>query len=232
MTPARIVPAGDASLIVELAARIDSDVNARLIGLARAIREAAIQGVVEVVPAYGSLAVYFDPLKVDAEGLTPHIEELLEKPAAATTHVEPRVITVPVCYGGSFGPDLGVIAAFAGLSEADVVLMHASTSYRVFMLGFLPGFAYLGTVNPRIAAPRRDMPRARVAAGSVGIAGGQTGVYPFETPGGWQIVGRTPIRPCDFTRAAPFLFAPGDHVRFEPIEAQEFDHLESSAAGS
>lgn len=229
MTPApRIVPAGDASLVIEFEELIDPRVNARVVALAQAIRDTALPGVLEVVPAYRAIAVYFDPLRTDADRLTPSMNALVSVPVRAPrsgTHA----ITVPVCYGGSFGPDLSTVAAFAGLSEPDVVGVHVATRYRVFMLGFTPGFAYMGIVNPRIAAPRRETPRVRVPAGSVAIAGRQTGVYPFDSPGGWQIIGRTPLRPCDFTRSMPFLFAAGDQVRFQPIAADEFARI---AAGT
>lgn len=228
---ARVVPAGDASLVVELEERIDPDVNARVVSLAASIRAAAFVGVLEVVPAYRSLAVYFDPTRTDAARLTHAMNAVLAAPAPRA-RAEKREILVPVCYGGEYGPDLAVVAEFAGLSDDDVIGMHAATAYRVYMLGFLPGFAYMGEVDPRIAAPRRQTPRPRVAAGSVAIAGGQTGIYPFDTPGGWQIIGRTPLRPCDFTRPAPFLFGPGDRVRFQAIGAAAFARLTGDAAGT
>jgi KipI family sensor histidine kinase inhibitor len=135
------------------------------------------------------------------------------------------VITVPVCYQGELAPDLPAVAAFGGLTAAEVIRLHTRVVYRVFMLGFLPGFAYLGPVNPRIAAPRHASPRVRVAEGSVGIAGGQTGIYPMESPGGWQLIGRTPARPFDLTRNPPSLLAPGNRVQFHAIERAEFDRL-------
>jgi len=128
-----------------------------------------------------------------------------------------------VCYGGEGGPDLADVAAFAKLSEADVVRVHMDAAYRVFMLGFVTGFAYLGTVDPRIAAPRRHTPRLKVPIGSVGIAGAQTGIYPAVTPGGWQLIGRTPLKPFDPNRPEPFLMRAGDTVRFYPITQAEYD---------
>jgi inhibitor of KinA len=135
---------------------------------------------------------------------------------------------VPVCYGGEFGPDLAAVAAFGGVAAADVIRLHAARTYRVYMLGFVPGFAYMGTVDERIAAPRRAEPRPRVPAGSVGIAGSQTGIYPSSTPGGWQLVGRTPIAPFDLSRARPFLFDAGVSVRFHPIEPAEYARLRNA----
>jgi len=137
-------------------------------------------------------------------------------------------VRVPVCYGGQFGPDLADVASFSGLTEAEAVRLHASRIYRVFMLGFVAGFAYMGTVDERIAAPRLPTPRVRVPAGSVGIAGVQTGIYPVSIPGGWRIVGRTPFKPFDLGREQPFLFKPGDAVQFYPIEAGEYARFENA----
>ena len=134
-----------------------------------------------------------------------------------------------MCYGGELGPDLTVVAAFSGLSEAEVIAVHAESTYRVYMLGFLPGFAYLGSVDERIAIPRRESPRLRVPAGSVGIAGRQTGVYPLPAPGGWQLIGRTPTRLFDLARAEPFLLRPGDQVRFAAVSESEFRRLSRGA---
>ena len=132
-------------------------------------------------------------------------------------------VRIPVCYGGELGPDLAAVASFARLPEADVVRRHAAGAYRVFMLGFVPGFAYLGIVDERIAMPRHASPRVRVPLGSVGIAGVQTGVYSAETPGGWQLIGRTPVKPFDPSRDDPFLMQAGDTVQFYPIDRDEYD---------
>jgi inhibitor of KinA len=140
-------------------------------------------------------------------------------------------VRIPVCYGGEFGPDLSAVAAFGHVAEEEVIRLHASTPYRVFMLGFVPGFAYLGLVDDQIAAPRRATPRVRVPRGSVGIAGAQTGVYPAETPGGWQLVGRTPVKPNDPIRKEPFLMQPGDVVQFYAIDRAEFDRLQLGKPG-
>jgi inhibitor of KinA len=218
----RIVPAGDSALIVEFDERIDPDVNARTIACADAIEAARVAGVRDVVPTYRSVAVYFDPLRTDSRALTDCLEREAAKPGKAGLTVRPAV-RIPVCYGGELGPDLAGVASFAGLAETAVIDVHAAGSYRVFMLGFVPGFAYLGVVDARIAMPRRATPRVRVPAGSVGIAGAQTGVYPSETPGGWQLIGRTPVKPFDPARDEPFLMKAGDRVQFYPIERAEFD---------
>jgi len=136
---------------------------------------------------------------------------------------EGRLLDVPVVYGGEYGPDLAVVAAHAHVSEEDVVAMHAEVAYHVYMVGFVPGFAYMASVDPRIALPRRATPRQRVPAGSVAIAAGQTGIYPIETPGGWHLIGRTDVRPYDPQRAEPFLFRPGDQVRFHAVDRLAFE---------
>jgi inhibitor of KinA len=221
----RIVSAGDSAVIVEFAARIDPAINARAIALAEAIDRAQIAGVRDVVPAYRSVAVQFDPLRTDAEALLERLEREAAQPvppaAAATAPVR-----IPVCYGGDLGPDLAALAAFARMDPDAVIAAHAARTYRVFMLGFVPGFAYLGSVDERLAMPRRTTPRVRVPAGSVGIAGVQTGIYPLETPGGWQIIGRTPVKPFDPDRAEPFLMKAGDAVQFYPVDRETFDTME------
>jgi KipI family sensor histidine kinase inhibitor len=222
----RVVAAGDSAIVIELADRLDPVVNQTAISLADAVRAAQIAGVRDVVSTYRSVAVYFDPLRTDYQGLV----ERVTREAGQTTAVEPgspRPIRVPVCYGGELGPDLGAVAAFAGLSEAETVGLHASRTYRVFMLGFSPGFTYMGPVDERIAMPRLPVPRLQVQAGSVGIAGFQTGIYPASTPGGWRIVGRTPIRPFDLDRADPFMFRPGAAVQFYPVEIAEYASFEA-----
>lgn len=226
-TAIQVVQAGDASVVVELEARIDPVVNGRAIALAQAIRLAAVPGVRDIVPTYRSVAVYFDPLRTNYAELIGRLHVEAKRCEDAAIEDRPP-IAVPVCYGGELGPDLPAVAAFAGLSADQVVAIHSGSTYRVFMLGFLPGFAYMGVVDPWIAAPRHATPRVRVPAGSVGIAGPQTGVYPAETPGGWQLIGRTPLKPFDLGRPAPCLFAAGDAVRFVPIDRSEFDRLARS----
>ncbi len=211
-------------LVVEFEERIDLAINARAISLARSLQVSPIRGVRDVVPAYRSVAVFFDPLRTDYNALLDRLERdaawSVQEPAE---HRQP--IRVPVCYGGEFGPDLPSVARFARITEDEVVAMHAAGTYRVFMLGFVPGFAYLGLVDPRIAAPRHSTPRVRVPLGSVGIAGVQTGIYPAETPGGWQLIGRTPLKSFDMTRPEPFLMKPGDSVTFLPIDRAEYERL-------
>jgi inhibitor of KinA len=224
----RIVPAGESVLILEFEERIDPVVNATTIACAEAIQAAAIGGVRDVVPTYRSVAIYFDPLRTDTDALLERITHEAETvgPGAPAAHDPLRI---PVCYGGDLGPDLPQLAAFAKMTADDVIQRHAGTIYRVFMLGFVPGFAYLGMVDPAIAMPRRATPRVRVPMGSVGIAGIQTGIYPAETPGGWQLIGQTPVRPFDAAREDPFLMKAGDAVQFYAIDRAEFDRLKAAS---
>jgi inhibitor of KinA len=223
-TAFRIVPAGDSTLLVQFENRIDPVVNARAIGLAHAIEAAAIAGVRDIVPTYRSVAVFFDPLRTQVDGLVREIEREAGRPAEVASD-PPTPLRVPVCYESDCGPDLGDVARFAGMSTDEVVAIHTGATYRVFMLGFFPGFAYMGVVDDRIAAPRHSTPRVRVPKGSVGIAGRQTGIYPSDAPGGWQLIGRTPIEPFNLARSSPFLFKAGDSVQFVSVDRAEFERL-------
>ena len=217
-----MVPAGDSVLVVEFEERIDPVVNARAIAVSDAIQAAGLSGVRDVVPTYRSVAVYFDPLRVDYDRLVAVLEREVAQPVPDVS--APRVpLRIPVCYGGDLGPDLDAVASFAKMSAEEVVRLHSAGIYRVFMLGFVPGFAYMGIVDERIAAPRHSTPRVRVPIGSVGIAGVQTGIYSAETPGGWQLIGRTRVKPFDPSRAEPFLLKAGDAVQFVQIDRSEYD---------
>ena len=218
----RVRPAGDAALVLELPARLDPETSARIVAIAAAARAQCGALIRDAVIGYHTLTVYFDPLGVDARWLETQLQEIAAdvQPGADVTGA---TIEVPVCYGGSLGPDLPYVAEQAGCSEEQVVALHTSREYRVFVVGFVPGFAYMGPVDPRLGLPRRSNPRTRVPAGSVAIAAGQTGIYPMETPGGWHLIGRTQIRPFDESRVEPVLFRPGDRVRFRGITRQAFD---------
>jgi inhibitor of KinA len=218
--PLRILPAGDSAWSIELPERIDAGINARAILIARGVEGAGLP-VTDVVVGYRAVMVYVDPLSDDAAG----VEERLREIAATVSTDETApgaLVQVPVCYGGPHGPDLGELATFAGCSIDDVIALHLGRDYRVFVVGFVPGFAYMAPVDPRIAAPRRASPRLKVPPGSVAVAAGQTGVYPAETPGGWNLIGRCPVKPYDDARAEPFLFHPGDTVRFYRISESEY----------
>ena len=218
----QIVPAGDSAVFIEFEDRIDPAINRRVIAVARAVEAAHLPGVRDVVPTYRSVAIHFDPLRTDYHALVARAAREAEQVAAGTV-LDGVLHRVPVCYEGDCAPDLASVATASGLSTADVVALHAGRPYRVFMLGFVPGFAYMGSVDTRIAAPRLAVPRVNVPRGSVGIAGSQTGIYPGDSPGGWSLVGRAPVAPFDAKRPEPCLFAPGDNVEFYPIGRTEYD---------
>jgi inhibitor of KinA len=218
----RIERWGDSAVTVEFEERIDPEVSARVVALAEAIERLAVGGVRDVVPTFRSVTVYFDPLKTDQAGLMKQLETEAGN-LVTVTSTPLRVLRIPVCYGGEYGPDLQVVAAFAGTDESEVVALHARTTYRVFMLGFMPGFAYMASVDPRIAIPRRASPRVSVPAGSVAIGAAQTGIYPSDGPGGWHLVGKTPLKPYDPGRRDPFLLKAGDAVQFYSIEAADYE---------
>jgi KipI family sensor histidine kinase inhibitor len=220
LTPPRVLPAGDRALVVEYGATIDAQVNARVRGLAATLDATALPGIIETVPTYRSLMVHYDPLRLAVSDLE---RILLTADAGLLDEAVPerRTVEMPVVYGGEFGPDLADVAAHHGLSEDDVVAIHAASDYLIFMMGFMPGFPYLGGLSPRIATPRLSTPRTVVPAGSVGIAGQQTGIYPTDSPGGWRLIGRTPVRLFDTARTPPVLFEAGDYLRFIPVSARE-----------
>lgn len=214
MIAAEIRAAGDSAVVLRLGASIDPAVNARALGIARRVRERGPDALLDLVVGFASVTAYFDPLRIDAPAVESLLREAAAEPVDPSSGDAPPVV-IPVTYGGADGADLGEVAAFAGLSEADVIARHLGREYRVFMIGFLPGFPYMGTVDPRIAMPRRETPRVSVPAGSVGIAGGQTGIYPVESPGGWRLIGRTTTALFDPANASrPTLLQPGDRVRF------------------
>jgi inhibitor of KinA len=216
----RVRPAGDSGWLIELPDRIDAEINSRAIQIARAVERARLP-VADIVVGYRSVMVYVDPLAADPGAVERRLQEIAAEPPE-TGSATGASVEVPVCYDGGYGPDLEDIAAFARCTVEEVIERHLAVEYRVFVIGFVPGFAYMASVDPRIAAPRRSSPRLRVPAGSVAIAAGQTGIYPADTPGGWNLIGRCPIRPYDPGRAAPFLFHPGDTVRFTRISESAY----------
>ena len=222
---------GDDALLIRLGAGIDDATNRAALDLAAALRAAGLPGIRDIAPAYASVCLRYDVAAWSA-GAAPQgafariaarVGTLLDaapgsNPALATG--EP--VEIPVCYGGECGPDLDAVAAHARLSVEAVVARHAQADYRVAMLGFMPGFPYLLGLDPALCMPRRATPRTRVPAGSVAIGGAQTGIYPRELPGGWQLIGRTPLMLFDASRAGPALLRPGQRVRFRVIDAAQF----------
>ena len=227
-----IFPLGDSALTIEFGQVIDREVNKRALALFRQLKSLSLPHLTDVVPAYGSLTVYYDTValleetggeKTAFEAVSEIVRQLLEGEHLSQVDISPRHIRVPVCYAARCAPDLEALADEKGLTPQEVVHLHTSGTYRVYMLGFLPGFAYMGEVDERIAMPRKDKPQ-RVAAGGVGIAGRQTGIYPLASPGGWQIIGRTPLKLFHRKNEHPVLFSPGDTVTFYSITEDEFAH--------
>ena len=216
----RFLPAGDAALLVELGNEISEAVNSRVRALDATVSRAAIPGVIETIPAYCSLLVQYDPLEINYAQLEQLLAELAANSASAPA-VEMPIKEVPTIYGGDYGPDLSDVAAAHNLAPEDVIAIHSGTVYTVYMLGFSPGFAYMGNVPDSIATPRLAAPRTRVPAGSVAIAAQQTGVYPQSTPGGWRILGRTNLTLFDPLRDPACFFQPGDRVRFVAVKTFE-----------
>jgi len=215
MTPAwpRILPAGDQALLVEFPPDVSLETNARVLGADAALQ--ALPGVVETVPALRSVLVVYDPLRTAFDALAEQAEACARAARPAATDGG-RLHQVPVVYGGAVGPDLEAVAEACGLAADEVVRLHSEPIYRVFMLGFAPGYPYLGLLPPPLRLPRRASPRVRVPAGSVAIADAFAGIYPQETAGGWHVIGRTPLRLFDPDRTPPSLLSPGDRVRFVP----------------
>jgi len=207
---------GDRSLLVEIGEKISADVNRRVQELMLRLQQANLPGVCELAPSYRSLLVVFDPLTIAPEKLKAAITDVAARPGGSELP-QAKLITVPVFYGGDYGPDLEWVAGHLGISTEEVIRLHTETVYRVYMIGFTPGYPYMGELPAALAVPRRSTPRTRVPKGSVGMAQRQTGIYPVESPGGWQIIGWTPIELFDPKRQMPSLLEMGDRVKFESV---------------
>ena len=218
-------PAGDLALVVELGDAISPEINRRVRSLTDALEEGSIPGVFDFLPTYRSVLVYYDPLKATSGEVRDSIERLLESAEVTDTGAR-HIVHIPTLYGGDMGPDIAFVAQHNGIDEREVVHIHSGADYLVYMMGFSPGFAYLGGLDERLATPRLQSPRTEIPAGAVGIAETQTGVYPMASPGGWQLIGRTPLKLFDPARERPVLLSAGDYVRFVPINSrQEYDDI-------
>jgi inhibitor of KinA len=225
---ARYLPVGDKAVLVEFGSEISPDINRQVHAFDRAVAYLGLPGVEECVPTYRSLLVYYDPATVSYERVVLALKDLEARVGAFGDTSRGQRVEVPVTYGGEYGPDLEYVARYHHLSESDVIRLHTSRDYHVYMIGFVAGFPYLGEVPDEIATPRLSTPRLRVPAGSVGIAETQTGIYPCEAPGGWQIIGRTPLRLFDVEQSPPAAMRPGDTVKFTPIDKHGFQRLRES----
>ncbi|MGD8963626.1 MAG: 5-oxoprolinase subunit PxpB [Desulfobacterales bacterium] len=220
---ARFRTAGDRGLLVEYGDVIDPAVNNKVRSMAIAIEDNPLNGVTEVIPTYRSLLMIYNPVMTDPAEL----QKLLETLEARLGDIQippPRTVEIPVCYGSEFGPDIDTVADTNQLSVSEVIALHCEPEYLIYMVGFTPGFPFLGGLSEKLHTPRLETPRTLVPEGSVGIANNQTGIYPIASPGGWQLIGRTPVKLFAPERDNPFLYQAGDRIKFKPISAEEYAH--------
>ena len=218
---------GDCAVTLQIGNEISEQVNREVVNALAAIRRADISGVCELVPTYTSICIHYDPAVLSYEALRNALKLVKVDPIEEKSDQEERIVEIPVCYGGEYGPDLKFVAEHNGLTAEEVVRRHSNGQYLVYMLGFLPGFAYMGGMDKTIACPRLISPRTKIPAGSVGIAGAQTGIYPLSSPGGWQLIGRTPLKMFAIDgEQTTFALSAGDRVRFVPITEEVFREME------
>ena len=217
----KILTVGDCGVSVEFGQEINLDINHRVTALKMLLKEKGIPGIVETIPTYCSLLIEYDPMVIQYDELVNNLKVLVNQ-LRGIRLPEKRVVEIPVAYGGEYGPDLKEVAETHGISEEEVIRLHSEPEYPIYMLGFVAGFPYLGGMNKAIATPRKKTPRLKIESGSVGIAGEQTGIYSVESPGGWQIIGRTPIKLYDPERERPVLLEAGQYIKFKAITGEEF----------
>jgi len=218
------IPSGDCAIIIKAGSEISEEINGTVRKLLVIIEKQKIKGIIDFIPSYNELMVCYDPLSINFKELLIVLRSL-ETEIENTELPQSLVIHVPVLYGGESGPDIEEVSDFSGLSMEEIVKIHSSDSYLVYMLGFTPGFCYLGGMDERIATPRKQSPRLKIPAGSVGIADKQTGIYPIESPGGWQLIGKTPLRLFDPSKKPEFLISAGDRIKFYPVTEDDFKNL-------
>lgn len=221
--------AGDTGLIVEFGKKIDPDINNRVRAMQRALKKQTIKGIKEIIPSYTSLLLIYDPLQTDFQNLINLIEDI-EKNLDTSQIVPGEVVKIPVCYGDDLGPDIENVEKSSGLSRDEVIKLHCEPEYLIYMIGFTPGFPFLGGLNEKLFTPRLKTPRVSVPKGSVGIANNQTGMYPIASPGGWQLIGQTPLNLFALHRKNPFLYKAGDRIKFIPVSKKEFKRLKDMEA--
>jgi len=222
----RLLPSGDSSIVIEFGDKIDPELNKKVRFMFLSMIEANIPSVTELIPTYRSLYVQYDPLTTCLEELKKQLLKVISR-LDEVTFPPPRTVEIPTLYGGDYGPDLELVAEHNKLTPDEVVKIHTSMDYLVYMIGFTPGFAYLGGMSNMIATPRLETPRLKVPAGSVGIAGEQTGIYPIESPGGWNIIGKTPIKLFNIKTDPPSTLQSSDYVRFVKIDKKEYKRIQN-----
>lgn len=221
MSEIKLLPAGDRAMVVEFGNCIDEATNNNVHALAQKLKTAGILAIEELIPTFRSLMICYDPLRITYQELEEKVLLLSERLGSSEAHSS-RVLEIPCCYGSHFGPDLPDLVNYSGLTRDEIIAIHSSVSYKVYMLGFLPGFVYLGGLDKRIEMPRLKTPRVKIPKGAVGIGGNQTGVYPMDSPGGWRLIGATPVEFYNPERREPILCRAGDYIRFVPISSCDY----------
>lgn len=226
----QFITCSDTSFLIQLGNRISQDVHHKVMALYNAFKSHPIKGVLTLIPTYCTVMVVYDPMVTTPSRLQAHFSTLLE----GLIHSPPRpcnkVVRIPVCYGGSYGPDLPQVARYCKLSTQEVITRHSAVDYPILMMGFSPGFPFLGNLDPKLHTPRLATLRTHIPAGSVGLADTQTGIYPMESPGDWQLVGRTPLKLFQSKNTEPFRYQVGDHLRFYPINPEEYLQIKNKEA--
>lgn len=221
---------GDTAITVCFENEISKEVNGFVTSFTCAVEQKGIKGVIELIPAFNSVTVLYDSTVVPSYTLKIKLERIIKK-LGNSQQSSAVLYKIPVCYEEEFSPDMKNVEAHTGLSREEIIEIHSSTDYLIYMLGFLPGFAYLGEMDKRLATPRLDSPRVEISRGAVGIGGEQTGIYPVASPGGWQLIGRTPVLVYDREREKPILYKSGDYIRFVPISRNEYFEIEKAVQG-
>ena len=217
----KYLSAGDKAVVMEFGNEISKDINAKIRNVVKSVEEAKVDGIVELLPTYRSLMIMYDPLKIEYSELILTLDSMSSK-QVDNEEEKIKIVEFPTVYGGEYGPDINFVAEHNNITVDEVIKIHTGTDYLVYMMGFTPGFTYLGGMSDKIVTPRLASPRTKIPAGSVGIAGAQTGMYPSETPGGWQLIGRTPLKLYDPDKEPPVMLSAGDYVRYVSISEEEY----------
>ena len=217
----KYLSAGDKAVVMEFGNEISKDINAKIRNVVKSVEEAKVDGIVELLPTYRSLMIMYDPLKIEYSELILTLDSMSSK-QVDNEEEKIKIVEFPTVYGGEYGPDINFVAEHNNITVDEVIKIHTGTDYLVYMMGFTPGFTYLGGMSDKIVTPRLASPRTKIPAGSVGIAGAQTGMYPSETPGGWQLIGRTPLKLYDSDKEPPVMLSAGDYVRYVSVSEEEY----------